>query len=354
MTFSGVSSTAPAANSSLVGKFTLTLSKTGSFSASLALGTETIRFTGRFDDTGRALMNSKRKDGTSVSMHLRLSRKQSGGEVVEGEVADFAGRSATIIALAPFFSSGVLPANHFNGTYHSRIRLASLSNMFVGAIPPSGMGFFTTKVSLGGQTAISGKVSDGTEFSGTVTLGDEGQFFVHFPLYGGKGFLSGSAIIDASTFATTRRSMISNLRWKRHASPGPYPAGFELNVESVGEQYVPRPASLAPFGGVSNSSVIAEVGGGHLLVSEGSSVLNFSLAGKGQNIVGTFTNLKITVNRANGTFTGSFLPPPAVSNKVTSFQGVLSSETSANGFALIKNSAGLVLPSAINLHQVMP
>jgi hypothetical protein len=204
--FVGVSHSMSIANALLLGRFTVALSKTGAFTGSLHNGTENLAIAGAFDLNGETLVSATRRDKSVVLFTLALTRGSSGGPVVVGEAMDYSGRRAQLEAHAPFFSSGLLPTNHFSGKYHVALQ-APAPGAFVGNVLPSGAGCLTCTVSTGGGVVIAGKAADGTALTATVNLSQSEQTLLPFPLYAGKGFINGVLTIDDIVFAPDRRPL---------------------------------------------------------------------------------------------------------------------------------------------------
>ena len=79
-----------------------------------------------------------RKDRSVALINLALRRGSSGGPTVDGLVQDFLGRTtAELHADAPFFSSGLLPANHFAGKYQVALRPRNLELLTELFLPPA-------------------------------------------------------------------------------------------------------------------------------------------------------------------------------------------------------------------------
>lgn len=346
-TFTGITSTEDAADSVLLGKVRLTLTRTGSFTATLSTGTEVVAFTGFFDEEGRSLVVGRRKDRSVVYLSVALTRSDLGAALVEGSVSTVAGRSAELTAYAPYFSSSRLPANHFTGTYHAALRQTGSNGVFAGALPPSGFGFLTCNVSRSGGITVTGKASDGSVLTASANLNDEGVLHLHFQMYAGKGFINGVVAIDDSTFTPTRRPVTATLLWKRPAAPGAYPTGFEQFLEADGSQYLPQVTSLPTFGGTAVDSVEATIAGGNIFSSGIQSDLSFRPDGMAEVVPGGFINtLKLKINRSTGTFAGSFIPPAAT--KAVAIQGVIISRSKARGYSLVPGVGG-TLPAGVSL-----
>lgn len=342
-TFTGTTTSQNLDNATLFGRMALSLTRTGAFTGSIATGSETIPFTGAFDQTGRTLLTTIRKDKSMLFLSLALTRGDAGGPMVEGEVSDFAGRHARLEAHAPFFSTGRLPANHFSGRYHLGLEGTPTEAL----LPVSGHGWLTCTVSTSGTVTYTGRAGEGTALSGSTTLNQHGQLLLHLPLYAGKGFLNGQATIDDTILLSHRhRPVDGSMLWLR--PPGAqYPNGFTHAFTVTGSLYRQELSGEPPFGTAVADSVKLTLYGGHLPVATPLACrLSFTVGGTGVIDSGTLNGLKITLNRTAGTFSGSFIPPG--STKPVSFQGVLTSRIQGMGQALII-SGGTVRSAAVLL-----
>jgi hypothetical protein len=254
---------------------------------------------------------------------------------------------AELEAHAPFFSSSRLPANHFTGRY----QMALDAGAALGT-PVSGAGFLTCTVSSSGKVGVAGKLPDGTALSTAVNLTQDGELLLHFPLYQGKGLLQGIPQIDDSDLSAQKPRPVSgpNFLWQRPADSS-YPSGINQTLSVDGSQYLPTATNLPPFGGTANNSVTFRVEGG--FISPGFAELQFDLKGVGVVFLTSLNSgaISLSVNRATGTFSGSYLPP--VPLKAVPVQGVLISRSFGYGYALVKVS-GTVRPTRIELEVTTP
>jgi uncharacterized delta-60 repeat protein len=350
-TFTGITSSSNTANAPLFGRVTVSVSKTRSFTGSLTLGAESLKFAEVFDYSGQAYVTLKKKDGGFLSLRLALTRGSSGGAVLVGDVRNFLGRVAELEAHAPFFSSSRLPANHFTGLYN----LSLSGGPVLGTAVVSGAGFLTCTVSSSGKVSVAGKLPDGTALSTAVNLTQDGELLLHFPLYKGKGLLQGIPQIDDSDLSAQKPRPVSgpDFLWQRPADSS-YPSGINQPLSVDGSQYLAKSSTLPPFGDASANNVTVTLEGG--LNNPGSaptSTLKFKTSGAVDGAVtGSINSLVISVNRSKGTFSGSFVPT-ASTTKVP-FSGVLTDRLSGRGFAIMRNVSGAPVPTMITLSTFNP
>jgi uncharacterized delta-60 repeat protein len=334
----------------LLGRVSVRLSKSGAVSGKLATGVETLRFAGMFDETGRIIVASKRKNGDAVLFDLRLIRDFDGGEWVNGWVGDYLGRRVYLQAKAPFFSARKQPARSYDGRYLGS--LLSDPPASVGSLPVSGAGFLRCTVDLAGRARLTGKAADGSVLMASVDLSANGMLLLHFPLYRGQGFLNGRLFI-LDNRPNEPQTFYGGMRWSRPVSSA-YPLGFDQNVMLRGRFYRPQLGSLPPFGGLVESGLRFTVSGGH--ISGAPEVwFHFNRSGRGVISQGSeigMSSLRIQVSRSTGFFFGSFLHP--VSRRRISFQGVLNDPVQSHGFALVRGVEDTTLPGTVMVEDFYP
>lgn len=350
----------------LVGSFTLSLAKGGIYSGALNLGsrldskakgsTEKIALVGAFDKDGTSRISVARNDGRQLHLDLSLERTATGAAYVEGTLQDLEGHSVLLKANAPFFTSGQLPATHYVGRYHTALTPAM--GIGPGAVPPAGGGYLAGVASADGKINFTGKAGDGSTLTASVNLGSDGEVLLHFPLYAGKGGLTGRFFVDDRKFNPENPAPVFSdlLVWRSPPSTF-YPAGFTHQVLETTFAYVPKAAALPPFGGVALDSVEARIYGGNFSAIGLKSRLSFTTAGLGVLLGGpalpgtVIESLKIKLDRKTGLFTGTFIPPG--SNKPVPIQGLILSDILAIGYSLVP-SGGVTLPSAVTLQVLVP
>ena len=221
-----------------------------------------------------------------------------------------------------------------------------LSATASGATVPQGIGYATITVGRKAGAIAAGKLPDGESFSasgyivsGTAT---RSQFVIDKALSypsvadnGSSGFLFGTLTFETLTGAS---NLTGTLQWvKPLQRKGDYPAAIDTNLNVIGSLYTPpgRKGSVLP-GFTSGTLELSDTSG---LILSGSSQLT---AANKLTVTNPADNVKVKINPANGTFSGSFVYP-GKGPKRTDFGGVLFQDrTLGGGFFLGPEGSGTV------------
>ncbi|MCX6916672.1 MAG: Ig-like domain-containing protein, partial [Verrucomicrobia bacterium] len=165
------------------GFFTLTLSDSGSYSASLKCGTSTYPFTGQFDVAGQSdkVILRPGTNAWAVAMRLDFSARGLWGAVSNGVIG---GWVADLLADQAVFDARTNPATWYAGSYTLNIPGGTNQDGTIRL----GDGYLTLGVDTGGKMTYSGWLAEGTAvgpISVPVSAGGHAPLYV--PLYSGKG-----------------------------------------------------------------------------------------------------------------------------------------------------------------------
>jgi|GEM_PF-641641 len=191
---------------------------------------------------------------------------------------------------------------------------------------PHGTGYATLTVSTSGSVAMAGQLADGTAFTTAGSLVGSGGGFKQFVfyntvVYSGKGLLGGTM-----TFEPLANSSCDGvIAWFKpaHAGNSYYSAGINTQLALQGALYRAPPSGTMALhlpSGLNNGTV--QLSGGSLSPPISESVTLSAL--NALTVSGTSANtekLKLTINAATGSLTGSFVHP--LSQKIITFGGVL-------------------------------
>ena len=227
-----------------------------------------------------------------------------------------------------------------------------LSSTDTSGTVPSGPGYATMTVSSKDGVVLAGKLADGESFStsGLVSGTAENQFSFNSSLSypsvttrGTKGSLSGTL-----TFATVTgtSNLNGDVLWtKPEQTKGAYPAFFQTTLNIIGSVYQPPAASqrVLEFLNVEgNGEFIAQDGGS---AESGTDIVTLSAANAIVPLPGGTDKLSLKVNTSNGTMTGSFVPPGAITP--VSLNGVVFQiRNTASGFFLGGTASGSFIMGA--------
>ena len=350
--FNGITSPLQANDTALAGAITLTGSSNNGFSGSLTLGLEKVPFKGAFNAIGTTQLNTAKKDKSALQLSLTLVRGARGLPELGGIVFDYAGRQSLINGQMAYFPAAKEKAVQFAGNHNVSLRGTGPS---VGALPVSGQPYLQAKITTAGTVALTGKTADGQIMTSSVSLNQNGQVLLYYPLYKGPGFVVGNVDFYTGTALPVPKAVGGVLYWYRPtgALPG-YTTSFLEEMFAEGFQYVPLAKTLPPFGGVDPASVQVRISGGNVaapIIGLGKFQPN------GQFVYqtgGGFTTLVLNFNPATGLVTGtcSF----GGHTKPIALQAVSISRSQGKGSLMVPNSPGSssFLPSLVELTVLVP
>lgn len=348
----------------LLGKMTLALSATGACTGSISTLKERISVLGNVGSNGQFAAQATTKSGANIPIFMNMLQHPTDREgiYISGSMIDTLG-SRVSFQLYPAFYSKSRPASSLAGKHH--LIITQPVEDVTGSLfePFSGNGYLTWTVSSTGSSTLIGKAVDGSVITGAGALNYLNTTYDFVPLYQKTGFMTLQlTAVHGGPFASSdvQASLVG--QWFRLPDSS-YPSGFALNVGASGYEYVPKRANLSPFGTLAapSSARLALYGGhapgiGSPLIAD----LKFALSGIGTVTgVDQLPGLKISVNRAKGTFSGSFLPTgpgfPAGGTKRANFQGILgyvnNQDGNASGYSII-DIGGVKKTSFVNLYTL--
>ncbi len=321
----------------LTGSFTLTTSTNGLYSGKMVIRGETISMTGALDMAGRSSIHARRKDGGLLYLDLVLSRSEAGGSELRGQLRDAQGLQLAIEARAPFFTAR-RRAHHEAGVYHVAMGIPG-ETAYQDGVNPSAYSYLTCTVDTLGRATVVGRLSDGSPVTQSSLMAEVGTVLLHQPLYGGQGALNGRLIVDAYAESDEFRGQVyAALGWLRPANVpgGLYPAGFSTNLYNIESSGLAPDLNRLLPATTTGAAVPVQVNlaGGHYTVAGLTSNVQINGQGASAPVVGgVLPGLKVTVNRAKGTFTGSWIP--SGTTKPVPFQGLVVGANRGLGHALM-------------------
>ena len=218
----------------------------GTFTGTLLLGVEKLRFKGAFDSEGLASFTVERpKGGAPIGFQLTLTPDDSDfisdpdavPTLLSAVITDTT--EYTIDASRSVFDSEAVQLPFVAGYYTARI---APDPILEGSGAPEGIGYLSMKVSKTGSVRTIGKVADGTPFSVSSLLGGDGRLLVYSRFYKPEdGFVQGFlTLIPGEELGSTCEG---NLRWYQppgaKKASGLFPDGFSAECPVSGGIYVP-------------------------------------------------------------------------------------------------------------------
>lgn len=299
------------------GYFSAQVQGNGAFSGQLVMGPAKYPFSSRFPTNGGVEQLSVRRPGkSSLTLDLSLDTTNTPSSV-QGTVSDG-------VWTAPLYGEHAASAERsaYAGKYTMVLPwdTSTLATNLAG-----GDSYGVIQVTKAGVLSIGGQLADGTSFSQTTPISDDGRW--PFYTYAGPG----EDIVLGWVQFTNGAPSGTNTSWSKGPGTRLYPAGFTNTLDLIGSTNS-RSFSIA--------SPVLYLDGGNLAGST-----NALVAGKNSTYATTNTGrtkIVLTVNAAAGTFSGHFFDTNT--GRTEAFRGgVLDNQNSARGFFLGTNEAGAVL-----------
>jgi hypothetical protein len=280
-----------------------------------------------------------------VVVDIGLERGEGGVRALQGTAIASTGEVVILSSYEAFFSAKTRPYSELAGTYHTSLQ-PTAPGYFNGTTDLSGFGFLTLRISNAGFARVVGRSSEGAVLTAGVNVTPWNRLPLHFDLFKKQGHLQGNLFVYQDSLGVAVRPVAGSLGLLRPAG-GAFPTELQQELIAVGHSYFPTAKTKPIFAGATTvaETFTVRILGGHIDVGSGhQSTITLPLNGKALVSSGSINGLKISFNRAAGTFSGSFIPPSG--GKAVTIQGVMIGEVQAQGYALI-NQGGVVLPAAV-------
>lgn len=243
------------------------------------------------------------------------------------------------------------------GTATTRAGRHNYGSTASGTCPPGSIaGSFV--VSASGGVTLSGTLADGTQLTGTTLLGPAGEVLLYQVLYNKRGAILGGDIPPTIYPTGTPPGIDGEIQWKKYdttvltPATRDYATGFDGILTLMGNSYAAPPANTRVMnltGASPNLRIDLSLGalGAPITVDAVVSTTNTVQIITAPNS----SNIKLTLNASNGTFTGSF-----VSNGLTvPFKGTFwNTATSGTGHGWFLQKNGTNADYLSGLIQLTP
>ncbi|MBI5383136.1 MAG: hypothetical protein HZA90_00460, partial [Verrucomicrobia bacterium] len=281
------------------GYFALSLTESASFSGRILMEGQTYSFSGTMPASLGTVVNVPRAGKPAAQVTLQV---QPDGTNLTGFVSS-TGWESDLLAVRALAGS----SNPYAGAY----TLDILTNNVPAVEAPPGDGVGAVTVSASGAIQLTGTLADGTAITQSSAVGTNGWWPLYVSLYGGKGLVIGWLFLKAD-------APLATPFWLKPVTPGAayYPNGFATHRRAQAMRY------LAPTAGQSAVNWTY----GELKVDNGNlaeELIGYLAVTNNRVTVwgGSLSNLTVTLNSANGQFSGSFTHP--VTRTLKQFQGTL-------------------------------
>jgi uncharacterized repeat protein (TIGR02543 family) len=303
------------------GVLNATVTKTGAFSAKVQLGAGRYSISGQFLGSGIFSNSISRRGQSPISVQLQLAL--FGGNALYGNIGNGTWNAQLSAFLGVYSKTNPAPQANERFTF-------LLPGGGDPASLPQGDGFGAFKVDGLGRVTLSGALSDGSKFSESALLSEQGQFPLYSAPYSGKGELFGwLSFTNGQTV-----DLAGQVNWSKasQATAKLYPAGFTNSIAGFGSRFLftnKTPVlNLAPGE--------ASFAGGNLSAS----ITNQISLGSNNKVngPGKFTLL---ISPVTGLFKGTVLPSSP--GKMVSFNGaIIQKQNYGSGFFLGTSQSGRV------------
>jgi hypothetical protein len=298
----------------------LSVTDRGSFSATLLGAGKTIPFSGQFNAGGRAQKLVPRTGLAPVMVDLRLA--------LGTPVPDISGTVSDGLWTASYQGDRSL-WNSINNPYEGRYSIV-LPGVTGDPGSPPGHGYGAVQIDRAGNIVLNGRSGDGQILSQAVPISPTGEWPLYAALYTGQG-----SILSWLTFTNDAIAPVRGLlSWIKYPSTATafYRPGFSNELAVLGSRYV---------GSTSNRVIRMDFA--QVIATDGNLaapvVNNVRLDPNSMIITSGEDGFRMTLNRTNGTFSGSFRVPGTATTR--SFYGSLLQNRDAGfGYFLGTNQSG--------------
>ncbi len=353
-TFVGTISPTSVLSKNKGGRFELTVMDTGSYSAKVILGTETIAaagvlgigssLTGAGSITYQSRVDLKRKDKSIVTLLFDLDPDLG---YINGVVSNST-ENAFISGFRQFWDLKWRPCDYsvYTGDMSYNMTLNLNNDEEEGDVGdpliPQGSGYLNLLVSPKGTGKISGRLADGTTITSSSMIGPQGEAMIFLMLYTNTGSIVGQINIGDDVLNSSNtliRRVDGSLRWIKDVQPATqrnYQAGIPATTLSIlGATYnepgtnvivMNLPNVTSPQAPNATNLIVDFSQGG--LGSASRNPDNAMRLGKANTIEYRAPNeasTSLTVTKKTGSFTGSFALKDGATNvpRSVTFQGLI-------------------------------
>jgi hypothetical protein len=303
------------------GFFSVNVTGNGGFTGRVTWKGVSSGFSGAFNQNGKATVTINRAGSQPLTLNLNLAAAEKNGKLT-GTVAQGTTRGD--------FGSEL----RLNGTSSDPVEMAGRYTLVLpaaGDAAPQGNGCAIVNISATGMAKINGWLPDGSAFTQSVPVSENGQIPLFAVLYGGKGLIAGKATISS----TSTSDMTGTLIWKKPAnSSSYYGEGFSTQRSLIGSRYAAPAAGEKALGTASQATVGLESGN---IPAPATGTVQVEPAAFTGNSSGFNANLQVTSD--TGFVTGTLLHPETGASTVA--RGVVfQKQPGVYGYFLGTNRSG--------------
>lgn len=308
-------------------KYTVTLTESGAYSGVLVIGAKRFSFSGRFLADGRATTTISYGGKSRIYLNLLLDGQNSPNLMGINLSGYFPFFSGTLIGERSTFNALTNPATQFAGTFTYKF---SINN---GDGSPTGDSVASLTVNSSGTVTAIGKLADGTSFTSSSPVFEDGNWPLYVITEGGKNVVGGWPKFFHFDDPNARDALAWGRLYQPHAPR--YPNGFYVTTQATwGSRYLPPTNANDRVLSATNLAVILE--GNEM---PGQFVSPVLLTDDNQIINNASNILKVALQLKTGLFTGQITPTG--STKPLPIQGaIFQNQASGSGSFVGKHLAG--------------
>jgi hypothetical protein len=302
------------------GAVSLTLTKSGSFSGKLLMGSTSYKFASVFSGAGAAQFQAT-SGAESLTVNLQLDITNQPSQIL-GEVSSASWSAVLEANLAPVWTSK--NPSPLAGSYTMSLPWETGT-----VATPGGDSYAVGTISKLGVLTLAGALADGATLSASAPVSASGLSPFYFYDNAARDSVLGWVSVSSGGLSST------SVTWSKVAGKGPlYAAGFTNVLQMVGSTWqVPSGGSAVLS--LTNPTVV--LSGGDLPATPLSLPANSK-----SSLIFASTNVNLTIKSSSGLFSGWF-DHPDTGRRVTISGVVLTDANSARGFFLGTNESGAVL-----------
>lgn len=349
-TFAGTISPAQNLNQLRGGRFDLTVLDTGSYTAKIILGTETISTAGALgigtslsgsgSYTYQSSVTAKRKDKSTITLLFELDPDLGyiNGVVTNGT------ENAFISGFRQFWHETLRPCGYssISGPMAYNMALNLKDDDVLNNNIPQGSGYLGMSVSTKGIGTISGRLADGTAITSSSMIGPQGEALLFLMLYKNTGSVLGQINIGDSLLGPSSayaRRVDGGIRWIKSVQPASernYQPGIpETTLNVIGSTYnkpgtniivmgLPDTAlAAAPNKNAPNLNISFTKGGLASASLNPDIAVRISTANGVNYPVTRVAGTTLGINKDTGSFSGGFILLDSTIKRSVTYQGLL-------------------------------
>jgi uncharacterized protein YkwD len=274
----------------------ISVTSNGRFTGRIIVSGSAYSFTGSLNADGVATVSIPRKGGQPLTLTIQADLTGGSGQIT-GTLSGESVSSTFAVSQATYN-----PHTHAAPQAGRYTLVLAPDPSITGSSTPQGNGFATIHVNTAGDALIAGRLADGTAFSATGRVANDGTLAIYTVP---SGYRKGSSLDGLLTFSSTDISDIEGtLAWVKasNSKNAFYPAGFAVQLPSIGSRFV-RPAAAELPMELTSGDATAMLNDGNLPQQLDVPVV-ISRAGHVTMVTPGQPDLALGINSVNGVVTG--------------------------------------------------